>query len=450
MPSYHQDVIISKLNRYLSIKHRNIKLKKGYCHGFTLLWLYKMSIGQEKWFYDTIKNIAACKSKADFDEIELDIEKFLSHIEWLQNSDKYVHNIHQLDLDKVLELPRDLSLSFLFDHKQLDDTLETLIHDNKMICLSGPDHTIGVYRKDGKNYIFDPNYSRGQPRMIEDVSHLKNEIIHCLFQQKKFREKIPLEINITSDPMIIADQDHGDIESDTGTGDIDKMEIYDELLHETDDIDEPGFNGITNLYLACESGDEDEVIMLLENKADPNQVCNTDWTPLLVAADKGYTNIVRILLENGAKPNLGDNKNLTPLYLAAEAGHEDTVNLLLENGANPTIKSKRGLTPIHAALSSQQWRNAVCMLLYCNRSRNTHLNPRDMDELRKYKQQIMQAAQEIRPSLEKQDKIHLSRLLNVLYQTTRSQTLFKAHTPGTKKKPSQETSRSYWLRSNGR
>src|SRR5262245_43362738 len=116
MQIYNQDVVIDKLNHYLKLQKRSITLKKGYCHGFSLLWLYKMSIGEENWFYNTIKKITACRKKRDYDAIEMDIEKFIAHIEWLQNSEKYVPEINQLDIDKIIELPRELSLSFLFNH----------------------------------------------------------------------------------------------------------------------------------------------------------------------------------------------------------------------------------------------------------------------------------------------------------------------------------------------
>lgn len=102
MSNYNQDPVIDKLNLYLQLNQRSMKLKPGYCHGFSLFWLYNMSINNEKWFYNTIKKIVLCEKKADFDLIQEDIEEFLAHIEWLQNSSDYVENANQLDVDKIL------------------------------------------------------------------------------------------------------------------------------------------------------------------------------------------------------------------------------------------------------------------------------------------------------------------------------------------------------------
>ena len=111
---YHQTKIIDKINLYLKLNKRSLTLEHGYCHGLTLLWLYKMSKNQEKWFYDTIKLIVDTPQE-NFSEIEIDIEKFIAHIEWLQQPEKYVPKIRQMDIDKSIEVPKELPLSSIFN-----------------------------------------------------------------------------------------------------------------------------------------------------------------------------------------------------------------------------------------------------------------------------------------------------------------------------------------------
>ena len=84
MKSFNLQTIIDKLNLYLDLNNRSMILHGGYCHGLILLWLYEMSIDNEQWFYRIVKKIAGSETAADFNEMESDIELFISHIEWLQ------------------------------------------------------------------------------------------------------------------------------------------------------------------------------------------------------------------------------------------------------------------------------------------------------------------------------------------------------------------------------
>ncbi len=335
MKNYNQHLIIEKLNQYLKLNNRSLSLKLGYCHGITLLWLYKISSGEQNWFYKTVEEIINCKTKADFDAAQIAIEKFIAHIEWLQNSDKYITGINQLDIEKLIGLTNEFSLSCLFSHKNLDDLLEKIIVTNKLICISGPNHTIGIYKKHDTLYLFDPNYNHMQPRILPDVKSLKREMIRCLFKQNNtFNARMPLEINISRNPSSLRNS------SSHSTITIEKNKAYEEIVQSLKNIDTLGYAGISNLHLACESGDLAAVEYLLKHGARPNQVCKSDWTPLLVASARGYDEIVKLLLKFGADPNLANPGGITPIQLAMQAGHGNIVEILLIQGANLTNNQK--------------------------------------------------------------------------------------------------------------
>ncbi len=322
MGKFNQHLIIEKLNQYLKSRQRAVALQSGYCHGLVLLWLYKMSTGQEQWFYDLVQKISDCKHDEQFDAIEQDIELFISYIEWLQNSSVYEYKINQLDIDKLTELPKDLALSFLFHHSQLDSMLPFLIKNNKLISISGPSHTIGIYQKDNHTYVFDPEYDQLRPKMIDDIQLVKFEIVKCLFKRNYLPDcKLPLEIVVLSNPDTapgkMIESNYGDISN-----------LYANLIHECKDIDNPGLDGITNMHLACESGNENEVAQLLKNGSDPNRPCKDDWTPLLISSTRGYTPIVKLLLKFGAIATQGNKNGMKSVDLALARGHDDIVNLL--------------------------------------------------------------------------------------------------------------------------
>ncbi|CAG2206988.1 unnamed protein product [Mytilus edulis] len=94
---------------------------------------------------------------------------------------------------------------------------------------------------------------------------------------------------------------------------------------------------VTSLYIASKEGYFDIVRLLLEYKADPNVICDSDKvSPLIVSSRKGYTSIVKwLLLYRGDHNRTScDASKTTPLYEASSEGHTDIVKLLLNHNAD--------------------------------------------------------------------------------------------------------------------
>lgn len=314
--NFNQHGLIKKLNEYLKIHQRSFTLSSGYCHGIVLLWLYKIFAGQEQWFYGTAQKIADCESEDDYEEIEWDIELFISYLEWLQHSNLYLRGVNQLDIHELTELPRELSLSFLFHHSELDEILLLAVKKNKLILVSAPKHTIGIYLQDNRIFMLDPMYNKLQPKIIKNLDELKIELVRSLFQRDYLPDcRLPLEF------MVLSNLDDHNISDNA-------EKLYSRLIENCGDINQPGLDGITNMHLACESGNKKEVKQLLKAGADPNYVCNNEWSPLQVSSLRGDFSIVKLLLKHGAKPYISNRHGEKPIDLAREAGHEEIVQLL--------------------------------------------------------------------------------------------------------------------------
>ncbi|XP_052080425.1 uncharacterized protein LOC127718446 [Mytilus californianus] len=98
---------------------------------------------------------------------------------------------------------------------------------------------------------------------------------------------------------------------------------------------------MTSLYIASKEGYSDIVGLLLEYKADPNVICDSDKvSPLIVACRKGYTSIVKWLLLHRGDPNRTscDASKTTALYEASSKGHTDIVKLLLNHNADHDMR----------------------------------------------------------------------------------------------------------------
>ena len=88
----------------------------------------------------------------------------------------------------------------------------------------------------------------------------------------------------------------------------------------------------TPLWGAAYSGNDDEVLFLLERGADVNRKTNFGRTALMVAAYKGHESTVRLLLSRGADVNANDDGN-TALSFAKNKGRSEIVALLRQAGA---------------------------------------------------------------------------------------------------------------------
>lgn len=397
MGKYSQSIILKRLNHYLDINQRDLKLENGYCHGFSLLWLYHMTHNNEAWFYDVLHQIARCRTKKHFQKIATQVEWFIAHLEWLQNSKSYVNSINQMDIDDLLEMPK-ISLSFQFTKQQLYSTLRKIIHPNEMICISGPTHTIGIYFRDNDYYLFDPNYSDGKAHVFTNLRELRDEIIRCLIKGDVTKETLlPIEINIARSQT-----------NQHGCNEALKSRLLEMLIAKTDDIDQEGPSGATALYLAIETGDLKEVKRLIECGANPNHLGKNGWTPLQAAVYFSYKNITRLLLRYGADANQTDPNGLSSLHLAAQQGDFRSVKLLMQHGA---AISPDHPSAIHSAVKHSHWQIAAFLLANC---RLSTLSKHEIKLLKKNYDVIKREALMIQPQLIEKQQLRLTRNMNEL------------------------------------
>uniref|UniRef100_A0A7E4W8C5 ANK_REP_REGION domain-containing protein n=1 Tax=Panagrellus redivivus TaxID=6233 RepID=A0A7E4W8C5_PANRE len=85
---------------------------------------------------------------------------------------------------------------------------------------------------------------------------------------------------------------------------------------------------------ACVSGDEEEVVDLLDKGADINVTTIDGVTPLHQAVIDLQIDTIKFLLKYGADINAQDNEGWTPLHAAVCCGNLDIIKILCENGAD--------------------------------------------------------------------------------------------------------------------
>jgi ankyrin repeat protein len=113
-------------------------------------------------------------------------------------------------------------------------------------------------------------------------------------------------------------------------------------------------DGCTALWLACDTGRDHTVRLLLGAGADPSIATNFGSTPLIVASSRGHLEVVRLLLGHpAASINERDHEGRTALWFACRNGRDVMVRLLLGAGADPSIATNLGSTPLMVAYSGR-------------------------------------------------------------------------------------------------
>lgn len=83
---------------------------------------------------------------------------------------------------------------------------------------------------------------------------------------------------------------------------------------------------------------------LLESGADPNRISAGMGVPLNIAAYQGLPQSVRLLLDFGADPNFHGEDGITALWISAFHCYPDIAEILIEFAADVSIKDNAGET----------------------------------------------------------------------------------------------------------
>ena len=100
--------------------------------------------------------------------------------------------------------------------------------------------------------------------------------------------------------------------------------------------------GISPLLIAARNGNAEITMDLLAAQADPNAKSNGQEAILMVASRTGDKDVVEQLLKAGADPHFKEANGQTALMWAAAEGHLAVVHLLLNAGANDKVTLKSG------------------------------------------------------------------------------------------------------------
>ena len=94
------------------------------------------------------------------------------------------------------------------------------------------------------------------------------------------------------------------------------------------------------LYKAVVENNSRKVKLLLEAKANPNQLTPYGYGPIHQATFQKSTKIIALLIAGKSQVDLETPFGCTPLRLAVKERHKESIFLLLDYGANPDKEEK--------------------------------------------------------------------------------------------------------------
>ncbi|XP_055741266.1 ankyrin repeat and SOCS box protein 2-like [Salvelinus fontinalis] len=128
-----------------------------------------------------------------------------------------------------------------------------------------------------------------------------------------------------------------------------KVACVEMLLEKGADPDLANKDRETPLYKACESGNAEIVVMLLNHGAVVNKHCIQGCTALQEAVSRNNVEICEILVQAGAKLSPTNMYGIAPLFTAAQSGHEETLRFLIKHGADINSEASDGATALYEA-----------------------------------------------------------------------------------------------------
>ncbi|MDF2529749.1 MAG: Ankyrin, partial [Gammaproteobacteria bacterium] len=363
--------LISKLNAYLTAQGRATIDTLGYCNGLAALYLYARSQDKQQEFLEQIQSILE-KKDSDLAPDPI-IDNFLEKILLLQAPSVFLQNSAQTNLDRSIELVRtrnqpqlrhEFNLAFAFSQAELAKVLNE-IPDNKMLLLGSPAHAIGLYKKEGKYFLFDAN-SINIPEMEISSAESAAYFIKLSMEttgDENQAEFLPLQMNIFD-------------RADRPAGQYKKPEqTVRELLAANPKVARTSlWQGYSPLHTAAFAGNAEVVKVLLENGSDPNAVATVPehahthlsdtYTPLHLAVFSGNQAAVSALLEHGAKVEIKNGHNGSALALAVLQRNEQVAETLLKFNADPNESNAQGQSLLRSAVSSDNGAMAKLLLEY--------------------------------------------------------------------------------------
>jgi ankyrin repeat protein len=246
--------------------------------------------------------------------------------------------------DAQAPLAKAFSMFANINQAELIHIIEKSIKDQDYVSITSLHHGL-YFKRDGQKYIFyDPN-NKNKPEELSTVAQLAAKITNALYS---FAYILPIEINAYKNPDVADNARPKSIdilkEIYTKRGFGRNAEDNRDILHTS------GADKFTDLHLAADSNNIEQLNFLLKHGASYKVVSRNNQTPLLTAFSACNTEAFEILAKADPAFSINALRGGNPyLYSTIKMGNNlAMVETLIKLGADPAIDCN-GDTPLALA-----------------------------------------------------------------------------------------------------
>lgn len=184
-PDLFQGNVINNLNEYLRWNNLPLHMNEnGICHGLASVYAKYVLEGKQKEFLQMLAFIAGTTPPKT---LELKLNHFV--VELVESFDPKLYNksltqvrsMQTLDIEGK-PLKPSFSLAMVTSKKNWAHVFNDVqLQENEVLRLSSHNHTVTLTKKEGKYYLYDPNYSSGLKTFSDEKALVQELYAHVFY-----------------------------------------------------------------------------------------------------------------------------------------------------------------------------------------------------------------------------------------------------------------------------
>lgn len=296
-----QGKFIDSLNRFLKAKDMPLMLNQnGICSGLVIKYLVECAKDNKHEFFEQL-NTTAKMSRAEYSTKETVMKIASRDLEYAHRPHFYQARVRQRDLNiisAIFKFPTENKFDFgyTFTIDSLEEALKQIVNNGDMIRLISLNHAIGLYKKDGKYYLYNPNYDEDieEDKMFNNTAELAKEIFQCF--NVPIRKPPPALQSIGFSvfrPKSTKNWQQEEVKYPVKNQLIEKLMLVDR--NKSVDSNQ---QKTQSLQMACMMGDRETAEVLLKANANPLIENERNYSALSLAATYGNKELLNMIFDN--------------------------------------------------------------------------------------------------------------------------------------------------------
>lgn len=378
-----QGKFIDSLNRFLKANDMPLMMNQnGICSGLVIKYLVDSAKDNKHEFFEQL-NTTAQMSRAEYITKETTMKISARDLEYAHRPNFYQARVRQRDLNiisAIFKFPTvgTYNFGYTFTIDSLDEALKQIVHDGDMIRLNSHNHAIGLYKKEGKYFLYNPNYDEDieEDKMCNNTAELAKEIFECF------------NVPVMKPPPILKSIGFSVCRPKSTQLSPQEEVTYpakEQLINKLMTIDrnkgiDINLQKTQSLQMACMMSDNDTVEVLLKAGANPFVEDERHYSALASAASYGSIELLNLIFKNTTFPVTNKDINNALFATMVTENVDQFKYLLAKLGPDLIIPVLKSDTLFYAACTRLRADMLITIMSYLDKSdENTLINKYGQD-----------------------------------------------------------------------